>query len=859
MKMGKKLGLAGLAIIMLIQGPMIALTMEPTEGYEDDSELALMYETDDDELEEDEDIPDEGGVSEGETLEPDDELPIDEADRTFIDDGTEDEAPEEDQEDEGSLEALNEDETGEEDDEIIITARQMTGVTVTNNVNFRRGPSSSETLIGRLSINTTVRITGHHGTWYRIVHDGTTGWVAGRDVQETRQTAIVSGDQVPVRSENNANATVLTHVANGTIVLVERRTANWARVSINHVTGWIPINQLTLAHGRRPGRTRNGVALRQSPHASSSVVRNLPRHQELMVVQRTTNGTGINQGFTQVAIRHAGGTITGWVSTNQIEQQVQTRRTRGAGRASVRRGPGESFSEARTIGTDTAVTVLAEAGAWSHVSFTQNGTRHDGWIANHRLTRIHIQATTTQRRTGVTVMNNVNFRRGPSHDYAIRRQIPVNTNVRITGRRGTWYRIVHNGTTGWVTRQSVQQTRQIAVVRANNAPVRASRNANGNILTRATRGTRVTINQRTANWAQVTVNNRTGWIRTTQLTLANGRRPGRTRGQVNLRVRPNASSTLLSSLPRHQELMILQRTTNGGGVNQGWTQVRIRQANRTQTGWIRTNQVEQQVQIRRTTGSGQINVRTGPGSSFARIGRAGRIPVNMRITVLAESGAWSHVRFNRYGRRHYGWIATRRLARSHNQVTTLTNSQARSYLALVNQDSRLSSHFSPHDLRVLNVASVNGTHRMRRTAASQAESLFQAAARSGHTLFATSGYRSYATQRTTHNHWINVLGPVQARRVSARPGHSEHQLGLALDISTPGLGGQLSEGFSQTAEGRWLRNNAHRFGFIIRYPRNREADTGFAYEPWHIRYVGVNAATVIFNRGLILEEFLGHQ
>jgi LAS superfamily LD-carboxypeptidase LdcB len=176
----------------------------------------------------------------------------------------------------------------------------------------------------------------------------------------------------------------------------------------------------------------------------------------------------------------------------------------------------------------------------------------------------------------------------------------------------------------------------------------------------------------------------------------------------------------------------------------------------------------------------------------------------------------------------------------------------------VNQDFRLASSFAPNDMRVVNVRSVNGTHRMRRTAAGYAENLFQDARRSGHTLIATSGFRSYATQRATHNHWISVLGLTQARRVSARPGHSEHQLGLALDISTPRLGGALSASFSSTSEGRWLRNNAHRYGFIIRYPRNREADTGFAYEPWHIRFVGVDAATEIFNRGLILEEFLGH-
>ena len=191
--------------------------------------------------------------------------------------------------------------------------------------------------------------------------------------------------------------------------------------------------------------------------------------------------------------------------------------------------------------------------------------------------------------------------------------------------------------------------------------------------------------------------------------------------------------------------------------------------------------------------------------------------------------------------------------------TLISNSDALSYLALVNRNFRLADNFSPGDLRRVNVASINGTHSMRSTAAAAAENLFQAAQdEGGHSLVATSGYRSFWTQQSTHNHWINVLGATEARRVSARPGHSEHQLGLALDITTHALG-SLSQQFSSTPEGIWIRENAHRFGFIIRYPAGREAETGYIYEPWHIRFIGVDAATQMFGSGLILEQFLGVQ
>jgi len=265
-----------------------------------------------------------------------------------------------------------------------------------------------------------------------------------------------------------------------------------------------------------------------------------------------------------------------------------------------------------------------------------------------------VARTTALRRTGVTTSNNVNFRRGPGSSYNRINQIPVNINVRITGRQGSWYRIVHNGVTGWVTQSSIARTRQVAVVTGHNAPVRNSHSADARILTRATRGTRVVINERTASWAQVTVNGRTGWIRTNQLNINNGRRPARTSGQVNLHARPNSSSAIRRRLPRHQEVMLIQRTTTG------WSQVSIRHSAGTQMGWVRNNQIQNRIQTRQTRSNGTISVRTGPGSRF-RVSR--RIARNSRVTVLSESGNWSHIRFTQNGIRRHGWIQNSRITR----------------------------------------------------------------------------------------------------------------------------------------------------------------------------------------------------
>jgi len=196
-------------------------------------------------------------------------------------------------------------------------------------------------------------------------------------------------------------------------------------------------------------------------------------------------------------------------------------------------------------------------------------------------------------------------------------------------------------------------------------------------------------------------------------------------------------------------------------------------------------------------------------------------------------------------------------------AVTLSNSESGSYLALVNRHFRLPSHFSPSDLSIVSAlnshGNINQSIRLRATAARAMENMLNTAYdEGGHVIVIVSGYRSYATQTTVHNNHIATRGETEARRVSARPGHSEHQLGLAMDLSTFGLGGRLSSQFSSTPEGAWIRDNAHRFGFIVRYPAGREPDTGFVYEPWHLRYIGVDAATQMFGSGLILEEFSGN-
>ena len=138
------------------------------------------------------------------------------------------------------------------------------------------------------------------------------------------------------------------------------------------------------------------------------------------------------------------------------------------------------------------------------------------------------------------------------------------------------------------------------------------------------------------------------------------------------------------------------------------------------------------------------------------------------------------------------------------------------------------------------------------------ELMAQEAKTLGFELVAFSTYRSYEYQELLYNKYVERDGKENADRYSARPGYSEHQTGLAFDIGEKGREDLwLTEAFGQSEAGKWLAENAHRYGFILRYPKGKEHITGYMYESWHFRYLGVELATKVKDSGLTLEEYLG--
>jgi zinc D-Ala-D-Ala carboxypeptidase len=163
-------------------------------------------------------------------------------------------------------------------------------------------------------------------------------------------------------------------------------------------------------------------------------------------------------------------------------------------------------------------------------------------------------------------------------------------------------------------------------------------------------------------------------------------------------------------------------------------------------------------------------------------------------------------------------------------------------IVLVNKQHPLPKNYTP------------GENKQARSAFTRWQ---RAAKKAGYSMTAFSTYRSFTYQQTLYNRYVAQDGKKAADRYSARPGYSEHQTGLAFDIGNPTQTKHYaSQSFGTTATGKWAAKTAHRYGFIMRYPKGKTHITGYMYEPWHFRYVGKSRATKIYNKQLTLEQYL---
>lgn len=186
--------------------------------------------------------------------------------------------------------------------------------------------------------------------------------------------------------------------------------------------------------------------------------------------------------------------------------------------------------------------------------------------------------------------------------------------------------------------------------------------------------------------------------------------------------------------------------------------------------------------------------------------------------------------------------------------------ESSSMWVVVNKHNQLNpKDYAPEGLRVPNVPlRFPGDESMQLgpVTATALEDMFAAAKADGVELMLSSGYRSYNYQVNLYNRYLRTDGQEATDKTSARPGYSEHQTGLAADIEPVNKACEIEVCFADTKEGKWLAANAYKYGFVIRYAKDKDVITGYSYEPWHIRHVGKMLANEMHKRGIdTLEEF----
>lgn len=180
---------------------------------------------------------------------------------------------------------------------------------------------------------------------------------------------------------------------------------------------------------------------------------------------------------------------------------------------------------------------------------------------------------------------------------------------------------------------------------------------------------------------------------------------------------------------------------------------------------------------------------------------------------------------------------------------------------IVNKQRSLPEGYEPPNIKAPDIklrwAAIAESMQVSEKIVPSLEQMYGAMKTAGFDVMLISGYRSEKTQTDLYNRYVRSYGQAEADRLSARPGTSEHQTGLVVDLGRSDKECELEECFGDTPEGKWLAEHAHEYGFIIRYLKGKEAIVGYKYEPWHLRFVGKELAAELHAKQLTMEEFFG--
>ncbi|WP_422655646.1 D-alanyl-D-alanine carboxypeptidase family protein [Lysinibacillus sp. RS11] len=254
------------------------------------------------------------------------------------------------------------------------------------------------------------------------------------------------------------------------------------------------------------------------------------------------------------------------------------------------------------------------------------------------------------------------------------------------------------------------------------------------------------------------------------------------------------------------------------------------------------------------TATDNLNIRTGP-STANKIITTVKKGTQLTVTGKASNG-WLKVSI----KGQTGYVSSQYVKISNSSSDTIhVVTQPESISVLVNKKNKLPENYVPKDLVYTSIPFIfkekTEKRKMRNEASIAIGKLFADAKKQGVSLLGVSAYRSHATQVTLFNNYVKRDGYDKAITYSALPGTSEHETGLAIDVTGGNGKCAAQDCFGGTKEAKWLKSHAADYGFIIRYPQGKESITGYQYEPWHLRYVGKSIAQTIMGKGITLEEY----
>lgn len=328
-----------------------------------------------------------------------------------------------------------------------------------------------------------------------------------------------------------------------------------------------------------------------------------------------------------------------------------------------------------------------------------------------------------------------------------------------------------------------------------------------------------------------------------------------TTDNLNVRTGPSTKYTILGVVKKGERLDVKSATGTG------WYQILYKEKKGYVSGKyvkiMKKEQSKEGVLEKKYATTVNLNVRTGPSTKYAILGV---IKKGERLDVKSTTGTgWYQILYK--GKKGYvssQYVKIIKNERWEEEVIPMV-AKPDDMAVLINKQNKLPANFVPKTLvdSGISFPFTNSIEiqKLRKDAAVAIQTLVRDAKKSGITIVGVSGYRSYSTQVSLFESYVKQDGYEKARKYSAIPGTSEHQTGLAIDVGNSSATCAAKDCFQNTKEAKWLQLHVADYGFIIRYPKGKEAITGYQYEPWHLRYVGKVVATEIMKQGITLEEY----